>query len=201
MTRRMNAADRREQLLAAASRAFAQGGYAGTSTDTIAREAGVSQPYVVRTFGSKALLFQDVIVRAQAAVIQTFTRELDGLDGSGLDPQGEEFWDRLGDAYAELVGDRVLLLVLMQGFVAGGDVEIGVRARSCMAEIYELLRTRTGCAPDQARQFIAEGMLLNALLAMRAPEHSADEPALEELSVCAFGTDFVRASVEQASPN
>ena len=48
---RMNADDRRELVLAAATRAFARSGYAGTSTDAVAREAGVSQPYVVRLYG------------------------------------------------------------------------------------------------------------------------------------------------------
>ena len=49
----MSAEERRELVLTAATRAFARGGFAGTSTDTIAREAGVSQPYVVRIFGTK----------------------------------------------------------------------------------------------------------------------------------------------------
>ena len=49
----MTAEDRRELVLAAATRAFARGGYAGTSTDAVAKEAGVSQPYVVRIFGTK----------------------------------------------------------------------------------------------------------------------------------------------------
>ena len=39
----MTADDRRELVLAAATRAFARTGYAGTSTDAVAKEAGVSQ--------------------------------------------------------------------------------------------------------------------------------------------------------------
>lgn len=194
----MSAVDRREQLLGAASKAFARGGYAGTSTDTIARDAGVSQPYVVRSFGSKARLFQDVVTRAHTRLIETFSAELDRLDEGDLTPEQDEYWSELGRAYAELVGDRDLLLVLMHSFVAGGEPKIGAQARSCMAEIYDLLRTRTQCTPDQARHFIAEGMLLNTLLAMGAPEHAADEPGLEELSVCAFGADFVQESAERA---
>ena len=56
----MNADDRRQLVLEAATRAFARGGYAGTSTDRVAREAGVSQPYVVRIFGTKLELFLEV---------------------------------------------------------------------------------------------------------------------------------------------
>ena len=52
MNSRMPAGERRELVLQAATRAFAAGGYAGTSTDAVAKEAGVSQPYVVRMFGT-----------------------------------------------------------------------------------------------------------------------------------------------------
>ena len=45
---RMGADERRDLVLEAATRAFARSGYAGTSTDAVAKEAGVSQPYVVR---------------------------------------------------------------------------------------------------------------------------------------------------------
>ena len=36
---------------------FAQHGYNGTSTDQVAREAGISQPYLFRLFGTKRELF------------------------------------------------------------------------------------------------------------------------------------------------
>ena len=49
--------ERTEQLVTAAITAFSDTGYAGTSTDDIARLAGVSQPYVIRLFGSKQRLF------------------------------------------------------------------------------------------------------------------------------------------------
>src|SRR6478735_4724930 len=55
--RRMTAAQREQQLLRAAVTAFSQGGYAGTTTDQVARLAGVSQPYVIRLFGTKQHLF------------------------------------------------------------------------------------------------------------------------------------------------
>ena len=181
---RMAAADRRELILAAATRAFAKGGYAGTSTDTVAREAGVSQPYVVRMFGTKVELFREVFERASYSIGATFDAELDKLD---IEPDNQAFWDKLGEAYSELISDRDLLLVMMHGFSAGAVPEIGAQARHCMSAIYQQLRTRTGCTPEQARGFIAHGMLLNILLAMDAPDHAAEDPALAELAVCAFG--------------
>ena len=54
MTRtRLTAGERQDQLLAAAVTAFSERGYAGTTTDQVARLAGVSQPYVIRLFGTK----------------------------------------------------------------------------------------------------------------------------------------------------
>jgi AcrR family transcriptional regulator len=188
-TTRMSAAQRREQILAAASRAFAQSGYAGTSTDAVAREAGVSQPYVVRMFGSKADLFREVFQRAIDAILATFTAELDRIDADPEPPEveSEEYWERLGAVYGELLTDRNILLVLMHGFVAGSAPEIGAQARAGMSKIYELIRRRTNCTPERAREFFAQGMLLNTLLAMQAPEHAAEDPALLELCNCSFG--------------
>jgi AcrR family transcriptional regulator len=51
-TTRHTAAERREAVLAAALVAFAQGGLHGTSTEDIARAAGISQPYLFRLFGT-----------------------------------------------------------------------------------------------------------------------------------------------------
>lgn len=188
-TTRMNATDRRELILAAAATAFARGGWNGTSTDAVAREAGVSQPYVVRMFGTKAELFREVFARALADIVEAFDTELDRIEAEpdGPSPDSDEYWARLGAAYGDLISHGDMLLVMMHGFAAGGTPEIGAQARATMSQIYTLIRTRTGCTPEKAREFIAQGMLLNILLAMRAPEHAEDDTALAELSACAFG--------------
>ena len=66
----MTGAERREQILAAARRVFGEGGYAA-STDEVARAAGVSQPYVVRLFGSKRELFLETYRQASEQVLAT----------------------------------------------------------------------------------------------------------------------------------
>ncbi|MGW5075015.1 TetR/AcrR family transcriptional regulator [Rhodococcus sp. NPDC004095] len=197
---RMNAADRRELVLAAATTAFARGGWSGTSTDAVAKLAEVSQPYVVRMFGTKAELFREVFARALARIVEAFDTELDRIDADPDAPSAdsEEYWTRLGSAYSQLVSDGDMLLVMMHGFTAGGTPEIGAQARAAMSQIYTVIRTRTGCTPEKAREFIANGMLLNVLLAMRAPEHVGEEPGLAELSECAFGETLhaARAAVK-----
>ena len=50
--RRMARAERREHLLDAATRAFARSGFAGTSLDNIAAEAGVTHVILYRHFDS-----------------------------------------------------------------------------------------------------------------------------------------------------
>src|SRR3954468_22886846 len=74
---RMSAEDRRELVLEAGTRAFAHGGYHGTSTDAVAKEAGVSQPYVVRIFGTKLDLFLEVFERAVGRIKAAFEEVLD----------------------------------------------------------------------------------------------------------------------------
>ena len=50
---RKSAEERREEIIEIAFRSFAEGGYKGTSTEDIAREAGISQPYLFRLFRTK----------------------------------------------------------------------------------------------------------------------------------------------------
>jgi AcrR family transcriptional regulator len=178
----MSAEDRRELVLDAATRAFARGGYAGTSTDAVGKEAGVSQPYVVRIFGTKHALFLEVLGRACERIRDTFAAVL----ADGFDPDSEDDWARLGLAYTELLRDRDLLIVLMHGFAAANDDDIAARARAGMGSIFATVLS-TGCTEERAKEFIARGMLLNVMLSMRAPEHLDDDPELAPLTRCAFG--------------
>lgn len=165
MGARMAAEDRRKLLLEAAVRAFATGGYAGTTTDQVAREAGVSQPYVVRIFGNKLELFLAVLRKACDEVLATFGRV---LDDPTFDPSAEDAAERLGLSYTRLMTDGDLLRVLMHGFTAGGAVpEIGKVAREGFGGIFELLR-RTGWDDETIRDFLAYGMLLTVLMSMGA---------------------------------
>jgi AcrR family transcriptional regulator len=179
----MNADERRELVLAAATRAFSRGGYAGTSTDAVAKEAGVSQPYVVRIFGTKLALFLEVLERSCIRIRDEFEAVLD--DGP-FDPDNDDDWSRLGLAYMELLRDRDLLKVMMHGF-SGGDVdEIARCSREGMSRIFATIRS-TGCTDERAQDFIAHGMLLNVMVSMRAPEHFDEDPDLTALATCAFG--------------
>jgi AcrR family transcriptional regulator len=69
-TRRMPRAQRREQILAAATRAFARGGFANTGLDAIAAEAGVTPVILYRHFASKADLYREVLESANSRLVE-----------------------------------------------------------------------------------------------------------------------------------
>jgi AcrR family transcriptional regulator len=62
--RRLRRAERRQQLLAAATQAFARAGFAATSLDDIATAAGISRVLLYRHFESKTDLYRAVLDRA-----------------------------------------------------------------------------------------------------------------------------------------
>jgi AcrR family transcriptional regulator len=62
--RRMRRADRREQILDAATRAFARAGFAATGLDDIAAEAGITRVLLYRHFDTKADMYRAVLDRA-----------------------------------------------------------------------------------------------------------------------------------------
>lgn len=69
--RRMPRAQRREQLLDAATSAFARAGYTATGLDDVAAEAGVTHVILYRHFASKADLYRAVLDRACQRLAET----------------------------------------------------------------------------------------------------------------------------------
>ena len=175
--KRMTGEARREQILTAARAVFAEGGYEWTTTDQVARAAGVSQPYVIRLFGSKQQLFLELYQHVSTRILETFSAV----------PAGPDAGRMMGESYIGLVADRDLLRLLMHGFIAGSDPQIGSLARHTLAEVFRLFRDRTGGSEQEARDFLAQGMLINVLIATGALEHSADELALAALCDCTIG--------------
>ena len=184
-TERIPAAERREQILAAASVVFGERGYAGSTTDQVAKAAGISQPYVVRMFGTKENLFLEVLARALGRLIASFRQVIAEPREHGDNEVGL-LTERLGSAYVDLIEDRGILLSLMQAFISGHNPVVGAKARAGFLEIYRMLRDEAGFPPDAIRVFLAEGMLFNTLLAIRLPDIFDDDPAAAELMRYAF---------------
>jgi TetR/AcrR family transcriptional regulator len=173
-TTRMASDERRALVLEAATAVFGQRGYAGATTDQVAVAAGVSQPYVVRMFGTKEKLFLAVLQRALDIMMTAFRRAL--AEDSPIPAH-----DRMGLAYADLLTDRGLLLSLMHGFVLGSDPEIGKLARWGFLEVYKFLKVEVGMSPAEASDFLAHGMMLNTLVGIRMPDEYDTSPDAREL--------------------
>jgi TetR/AcrR family transcriptional regulator len=181
-TTRMPAEQRRESILSAATEVFGERGYVGATTDAVAKAAGVSQPYVVRMFGTKEQLFLEVLQRALDKLLATF-RGVIAEHGSG----GKEGLGALiGNAYADLLKDRGLLLSLMQAFMLGTDPVIGPAARDGFLQVYAVLRDEAAFTTEEADAFLAHGMMLNTLVAIgMAGSYDHDPSARELIDACA----------------
>ena len=91
-TRRKSAEERREEILTVAIEHFGRGGYHGTSTEAIARDAGISQPYLFRLFRTKKELFLACDDRACEKIVDVVpprggrrrARPEAGRDGRGI---------------------------------------------------------------------------------------------------------------------
>jgi AcrR family transcriptional regulator len=171
---RLTAAERTEQLVNAAVTAFATSGYAGTTTDDVARLAGVSQPYVIRLFRSKQQLFIAAVQHACGRVEQVFR------DAAAEQPE----LTNLAAGYKTLLDERELLGVLLHGYAAAGvDPEIGTVVRDRFGRLWETIRELTGAPLEDRRNFLAIGMLITVLSAMRVigPDAVEQDPWMTEL--------------------
>ncbi|HXX91679.1 MAG TPA: helix-turn-helix domain-containing protein [Acidimicrobiales bacterium] len=160
---RLSADQRRKQVLVAAMAEFAEGGYAGTSTEAIARRADVSQPYLFRLFGTKRDLFIATMTLMHERIEDAFRAAADGLTGF-------EALAAMGEAYKELLGERDLLLVQMHAYAASSDPEIRKASREGFRRLWNVVGELTGLHEEWVRRFFAQGMLMNVLTALDAVE-------------------------------
>jgi AcrR family transcriptional regulator len=167
---RKSAEVRREEILEAAMKEFAYGGLHGTSTEAIARRAGVSQPYLFRLFGTKKDLFV-------ASSRRGFTRVLESFQQAAEGKRGPEAKKAMGQAYDRLLADRELLLGQMQMYAACHDPEVRDAARAGFAELFRYVESVTGASTAEIRDFFAMGMLMNVAAAMDLPQICGEDDA------------------------
>lgn len=160
-TLRQTADERREAVLEAAVAEFAQRGFHGASTDTIARSAGISQPYLFRLFGSKKDLYL-------AAVRRCFRRTLEAMQAAAEGLRGEDALSAMGEAYRELLtGDAAMLQSQLQTYAASlDDPDVRQAVREGYGDLYVYVERVSGVSRARLARFFAMGMLLNVLAAM-----------------------------------
>lgn len=156
----MTADERRDQIVAAARAEFAAHGYQAATTDAIARRAGVSQPYVVRLFGTKRALFLAVADACFQQVHDVFSAA-----AAGAPP--ERRLDAMGDAYLALVADREVLALQLHFYAAcAGDPSLGDEGRERFAALIAHEQQLTGASEAELLRFNALGMLINVSTAL-----------------------------------
>jgi len=163
----MTGDERRRQVLEIAAVEFAAGGLHGTSTEVIARRAGITQPYVFRLFGTKKSLFLLVVEAA-------FDRMADGMQAAAGTATGLDALAAMGARYYDLLADRTTLLLQLQGFAACGDEDVRRAVRGRMGRMWDVVAETTGLEPVTIKSFLAFGMLLNSGAAVDVAE--LDEP-------------------------
>ena len=163
---RMPAAERRELVLEVAMAEFSRHGLAGTSTEEVARQAGISQPYLFRLFPTKKALFIELIERCFRRVQDTFV-------AAAGDRTGEEALMAMADSYTRLLDDRTMLLLQMQAYAACDDPDVRAATRAGFKRLWEISERLTGLPFQTVVDFFAVGMLMNVAAAMDLP--SVDE--------------------------
>ena len=155
-------------MLDAALEEFAAAGFEGTSTEDIARRAGISQPYLFRLFGTKKELYIATVARCFRETLEMFQRAAEGL-------RGEEALHAIGTRYAdEMLADRTYLRAQMQAYAACDDPEVCRVVRDGYGDLVAYVERVSGLGPEEVASFFAKGMLLNVLASMNVVE--APEP-------------------------
>jgi AcrR family transcriptional regulator len=170
-TTRMTKDERRREIVEAAVREFAVGGLHGTPVEAIARQVGVSQPYLFQLFGTKKELFIAAVRRAFERTVAAFRT---AAAEAGEDAGTEAVLMSMGLAYQRLLEDRRLLLMQMQAYAACEDEEIRDAVREEMLRLVSFVQSASGAPDKTVREWLAYGMLMNAVAAMDLTGVDAD---------------------------
>jgi len=163
---RMTAEDRRADVLRVAVHEFAKRGYQGTSTEDVARAAGISQPYLFKMFPTKKALFLALIEHGFGRVREAFVEAVGNATG-------DEALERMSACYSELMRDRDELLLQMQAYAAANDPEIGEITRREFGYTWREVARLSGADEEVLQTFFAMGMLMNVIAAMDATNHAS----------------------------
>lgn len=162
----MTGSQRRQQVLATAEAEFAAAGLHGASTETIARQAGITQAYVFRLFGTKKQLFLECV---DAAFDRMRLAMLAAAGGSS----GVEALAAMGLEYDAMLADRTTLLLQLQGIAASGDPQVRAAVRASMGRLWQAVSDCAQLDPVTVKTFLAFGMLLNTSAALDFAEVDA----------------------------
>ena len=161
---------RRETVIESAITIFARTGYLGTSVADIAGHAKISPAYVFKLFPSKELLFVTALDRCYEQVVEALQR---GADGSA-EKTPTAVLNAMGQAYADLIGNRSLLMLQVHAQSAASIPEIGLGLRKGLQRVTSFVKSRSGAPDDAVQQFLAYGMLCHLMVVADLDHDSSD---------------------------
>jgi AcrR family transcriptional regulator len=165
--KRRTAEERRTDVLDAALVEFATYGLHGASTVTIAERAGISQPYVLRLFGTKKALFLATVAMARELIEATWQHALAAM------PTGATSTARLqalGEAFQGLTTRTEVLRLLLQAYSAAADDEVRAACQAAMRDLFAWVHEATGASLPETQAFFAQGMLIMVGVSIGAPD-------------------------------
>ncbi|NNG20614.1 TetR family transcriptional regulator [Naumannella sp. ID2617S] len=164
--------DRRAEIVRAAMRAFARGGYGGTTLADIAAEAGVTQPRISQIFGNKENAFIEAHRMAAGRLVGV-------LNENASPPFSAEV---LGAGYYELARqESEALLIVFQGFASAYVPAIGDESRRTLAEVLDIIVNRAGGTYADAADFLGTGFTIHHVMAVNLPDHARDSEHFSNL--------------------
>ena len=157
---RLTAEERRQEIIQAAVARFGKTGLYGTSTDAIARDVGVSQPYLFRLFGTKKELFIESVRWAFDHTVERFRAA-----GEAATDNHDAF-RRIGLEYEQLISDRRYLGIQLQAYAATDDPDIRDVVQEGFGNLVTEIIRHTQATPEQLAAFLGRGMLMNVASSM-----------------------------------
>jgi AcrR family transcriptional regulator len=181
-------AQRRQQLLNAASRLFAERGFRAVSIEDLAAEAGVSGPAVYRHFDSKELLLADLLIKVSEQLLEQGTAHV----AHSSSPR--DALHQLITFHTEFaLRDRDLIRIQDHDFasLADADAKTVSRLQRAYLEVWvDVLRSiETNASDTVARTKIQAvfGLLNSTPHSAANRDTEATRAVLEEMALDAFG--------------
>jgi AcrR family transcriptional regulator len=156
---RQTADERRVAVLDAATHEFAVRGLHGGSTESIARAAGISHPYLFRLFGSKKELYLAASKRCADELQAVFVRAAEGKSGV-------EALHAMGATYTEVMQDRDRLMLMLKSWTSCDDPDIARHTRSAWRNLVDLAEQVSGEPAEVVSRFFADGMLITIFMSL-----------------------------------
>lgn len=169
---RRTAGERRAEVLDAALIEFATYGLHGASTVNIAERAGISQPYVLRLFGTKKALFLETVAMARELIEAAWRR---AIDTAPADASPRERLQAVGDAFQQLSTRTEVLRLFLQAYSAAADAEVRAECQAGMHGMFDWVREATGASAAETQIFFAQGMLIMVGVSIGAPNALDEE--------------------------